>query len=78
MNPFEEAQIQDKVSRPRCPIAILLRDLPDEEVGYLTGALKMPYIQHSTIASLLTDWGHRTTANSVSRHRNRDCSCESV
>ena len=74
-NPFEDAQIQEKANRSRCPIAILLQDLADEEVGYLRGALKMPYIQHTTIANLLTDWGHKTTASMVSRHRNRGCSC---
>lgn len=60
---------------PRCTVALVLGQLAPDDAADLEVALESPEVTAKAIARVLAEDGHNIGAQSVSRHRRRDCAC---
>ncbi|HXO85548.1 MAG TPA: hypothetical protein VN803_08475 [Gemmatimonadales bacterium] len=60
---------------PQCGIRSILERLIPEDAEKLSAALAADSIQHSQIARWLAAKGHKTSADTVRRHRCNECAC---
>lgn len=66
---------QERVRPNRCGVAKAMQSLKKADQEQLEDALANPEYAHSVIAKVLTDEGHKTTSDGVSRHRRGICGC---
>lgn len=72
MDAFMEAS---KPTRPVCPVAKILATLSPKDRSVLVAAIDSEDITHSAIAAVLTKNGTPAKADSIGRHRRKDCGC---
>ncbi|HEY7821576.1 MAG TPA: hypothetical protein VIG24_02020 [Acidimicrobiia bacterium] len=63
---------------PPCMVAVLLSELTGDDRQAVVDALGDPKVPATAIDRALLKEGHRVGANSLQRHRRRECACESV
>jgi hypothetical protein len=72
LDAFKEAS---KPVRAPCSVTVLLRSLDAKDRAALEEALADASVSHTAIAKVLTAEGHRTTGQTVGRHRTGGCLC---
>ena len=60
---------------PPCTVAVLIEQLPPEDVTVLTDALASPLWTNAKIARALKAEGHGIAAQTLGRHRKGECAC---
>jgi hypothetical protein len=71
-----EAIEAENRNRPiKCPVALAIRSMSDEDANDLNQALSNSSIRHQAISNVLSARGYSIHAQGVSRHRNRLCAC---
>lgn len=62
----------------KCGVLLAFNAVTDEQADKLRAALASEAIPHATVARVVTGWGCRLTAESVSRHRKKECACRPI
>lgn len=62
---------------PKCSVSLLKAKLDKEDLEWLADAF-LSECSHSYIGDVLRGDGHKIADDTLSRHRRRKCSCESL
>ena len=61
---------------PRCGLDTVLATLGKDDAAKLRAALDAPHITHAAISKWLKQHGQNVAAETVGRHRRKDCACD--
>jgi hypothetical protein len=60
---------------PPCSVAAVLEAFEPADRKVLVEAMANPTVQHSRVAAVLAQHGHRVNAGTIGRHRKGECRC---
>lgn len=76
----EEMERLSRDTRPGlpCRVKVIFDELQKPDADELRDALRDPSISGAVIARVLTERGHKVSANTIGHHRRGGCACERI